>query len=454
MSAALEDEAKVALPMASASATNPEPIVSTADAAEVWPLRCLLYRLKSLIVAHLDLRFYERDYDYLTGSVLKQYPDRPSGTGDGDGVAFSFYLAAAQSLNELARAAPISSPRSRNSIAAAPISMRRNACNWRPSCRLRAKSLPGEWSIIARRAMRSAGSSCGALDLAPVLQGLLAEIEKRPFHRDRCAFFNAMRRADWEKLRNAVLPIVRAPAASQGAPRQAYRAGLIHGYWVLRDAMESFYMRDLMLYPLMQGGELQTEIEEIKFARISPDDADVFRQGLSASDKLAGELLWHFGGFLKKSWRGNDLIWGRLDAAEIIVKNLWPNSAHDPACLKFIEKLQADILADMWTNYGLSIFDPPTSRATADLIGKQTMSAVSGFDRFRWLLTGLLTGAKILGDSVAESQFGAYLPARVRGWAGSFFTYATMAVILVGSVCNWAKSSLVGFWDSPKKRQT
>ena len=32
----------------------------------------------------------------------------------------------------------------------------------------------------------------------------------------------------------------------------------------------------------------------------------------------------HFGGFLKKSWRCNDLTWGRLDAAEIIARKLLP----------------------------------------------------------------------------------------------------------------------------------
>src|SRR5439155_17514568 len=33
-------------------------------------------------------------------------------------------------------------------------------------------------------------------------------------------------------------------------------------------------------------------------------------------DKLAGVELAHFGAFLKRSWRANDWMWGRLDAAE------------------------------------------------------------------------------------------------------------------------------------------
>ena len=36
-------------------------------------------------------------------------------------------------------------------------------------------------------------------------------------------------------------------------------------------------------------------------------------------DKLAGVELAHFGAFLKRSWRANDWMWGRLDAAERLV---------------------------------------------------------------------------------------------------------------------------------------
>ena len=40
----------------------------------------------------------------------------------------------------------------------------------------------------------------------------------------------------------------------------------------------------------------------------------------SGEDKLAGLSLGHFGGFLKRSWRVNDWIWGRLDAAAILLR--------------------------------------------------------------------------------------------------------------------------------------
>jgi predicted acylesterase/phospholipase RssA len=42
----------------------------------------------------------------------------------------------------------------------------------------------------------------------------------------------------------------------------------------------------------------------------------------SPSTKLAGMKLAHFAGFLKRSWRANDWMWGRLDGAQYIVKAL------------------------------------------------------------------------------------------------------------------------------------
>jgi hypothetical protein len=39
-------------------------------------------------------------------------------------------------------------------------------------------------------------------------------------------------------------------------------------------------------------------------------------------DKLCGEILGHFSGFLSRPWRSNDILWGRLDAACQLVECL------------------------------------------------------------------------------------------------------------------------------------
>jgi patatin-related protein len=60
--------------------------------------------------------------------------------------------------------------------------------------------------------------------------------------------------------------------------------------------------------------------DQILLARISPADASYIQK--PAAQKLAGDALGHFGGFLKREWRANDVLWGRLDAAETISRML------------------------------------------------------------------------------------------------------------------------------------
>jgi hypothetical protein len=84
----------------------------------------------------------------------------------------------------------------------------------------------------------------------------------------------------------------------------------------------NFRELDQILYPF----EYLTEINEkelIHTVRISPNDAQMgFGKDKKAKDKLAGETLYAFGGFFKKSWRSNDILWGRLDGLNRIVEAL------------------------------------------------------------------------------------------------------------------------------------
>lgn len=85
---------------------------------------------------------------------------------------------------------------------------------------------------------------------------------------------------------------------------------------------QQFYKLDQVLYPF----EFLTEIKEkelIKTIRISPNDAQMgFGKNKTLDDKLAGNTLRAFGGFFKKSWRSNDLLWGRLDGLNRLVQGL------------------------------------------------------------------------------------------------------------------------------------
>jgi patatin-related protein len=91
----------------------------------------------------------------------------------------------------------------------------------------------------------------------------------------------------------------------------------------VRFIYEQYENYDLVSFPLSYGTlENATRIEVM---RISPQDATSLIDETSPTDgrhKLAGDQLAHFGGFFDRSWRRNDMLWGRLDAAERIIDSL------------------------------------------------------------------------------------------------------------------------------------
>jgi len=82
---------------------------------------------------------------------------------------------------------------------------------------------------------------------------------------------------------------------------------------------DRYEIRDMLVLPIDLLAEMG-ERQPINFIRISPEAATYVRKELK--NKLSGDTLGHFGGFLKKEWRANDILWGRLDAAEVIMRVL------------------------------------------------------------------------------------------------------------------------------------
>jgi patatin-related protein len=68
------------------------------------------------------------------------------------------------------------------------------------------------------------------------------------------------------------------------------------------------------------------EAAPVDVVRVSPVDAPslVNESASDSAHKLAGTAVGHFGGFLEREWRANDLLWGRLDGAERILAALLP----------------------------------------------------------------------------------------------------------------------------------
>lgn len=103
-------------------------------------------------------------------------------------------------------------------------------------------------------------------------------------------------------------------AAAQPAASHTERGPLEHEY-------QRFEALDQVLFPIQFVAGLR-EQDIIRTVRVSPLDA---QRGCSAgnfADKVTGETLAHFGAFLKRSWRSNDILYGRLDGACQLLETL------------------------------------------------------------------------------------------------------------------------------------
>ena len=95
--------------------------------------------------------------------------------------------------------------------------------------------------------------------------------------------------------------------------------------------------------------------QPIQLIALSSDGAVAVdpRERSSPTQKLTGTQLSHFGAFAKRSWRANDFLWGRLDAAQRIIgwlDGLEPAAASDGSVADgddpggFVRRRQLDIL--------------------------------------------------------------------------------------------------------------
>ncbi|MET0305008.1 MAG: DUF3376 domain-containing protein [Solirubrobacterales bacterium] len=110
---------------------------------------------------------------------------------------------------------------------------------------------------------------------------------------------------------------------------------------LLGRVFEGFDYRDSLLLPIEVGGGLRHR-DLVQHAQISP--AAAASTGVAAAKKLAGDTAGHFGGFLDVRWRENDLLWGRLDAAEILVGAIMSTATEEERA-PVLEAVQREILA-------------------------------------------------------------------------------------------------------------
>ncbi len=93
------------------------------------------------------------------------------------------------------------------------------------------------------------------------------------------------------------------------------------------DCGYDFY--DATTFQLLAGGDYG-EGNVVDVYRISPADSPtLWDETKKQKVKLGGNALGGFGGFLDREWRRNDIMWGRLDAAERIITALIPDPHAD-----------------------------------------------------------------------------------------------------------------------------
>jgi patatin-related protein len=114
---------------------------------------------------------------------------------------------------------------------------------------------------------------------------------------------------------------------------------------------------DQVTFPIFYETEVG-ETEPVEVFRISPVDARTVIDELSPAElrrKLAGTVLFNFGAFLKREWRDNDMLWGRLDGAERIISAVLPPGSPDAA--RLIRQAHLGILREKFGSQAESVYE-------------------------------------------------------------------------------------------------
>ncbi|MFD9738853.1 patatin-like protein [Umezawaea sp. NPDC059074] len=137
---------------------------------------------------------------------------------------------------------------------------------------------------------------------------------------------------DEDRLRLGGLAAWRALLTTELTPREA-RAGLVAGPEVWLSRLMALEISTACLADDARGGVDQA----VELVQISLQTRNAFAtRSITADDKAGGASLGRFSGFLKRSWRVNDWIWGRLDGATMLCKVIF-----DPQRLRRMDLLTA-----------------------------------------------------------------------------------------------------------------
>ena len=163
-----------------------------------------------------------------------------------------------------------------------------------------------------------------------------------------------------------------------------------------RSEYDEFVNLDAVLFPMELLSDLY-EKDIIKTVRISPVDAQQGFSMLPLERKVAGKSLAHFGGFFKKSWRANDILWGRLDGICQLVE-----------CTLTFERLET-VMRDNYLRHRIRnriFLEDGTQQPTMNLrrlfpkCGDETLETF-----VRWLRRLVDDNEQVRNTALAENEF-------------------------------------------------
>jgi patatin-related protein len=150
---------------------------------------------------------------------------------------------------------------------------------------------------------------------------------------------------------NALAPVSHATFFEQS---DAFEKEIFAGNTRLAEAHANYERVDALLYPIEAVAGLRS-YDVVRLARVSPRDAQFGLAQKDMSQKVTGTRYGHFAAFFKRSWRSNDILWGRLDGAcELVdlllkqerLRELFGTPDTDPRLLAELTATVADIEAD------------------------------------------------------------------------------------------------------------
>lgn len=369
--------------------------------------------------------------------------------------------------------------------------------------RARARTLGGDEALRAQ--LEQIGQLVTRADLALVLArstgidqstGRAAEVlarkpELRTAITDAVARIEAVLSATPEDMAGLAPPVSpedsRVCAATRRVGRALERArtaaaascaGLVEA---LAGMNERFEQYDSVSFPIAYG--VVGEADRVEITRLSPIDAVSIRSAEQqrAQAKLAGVALGHFGGFLRDDWRRWDILWGRLDAAETILRTILPD---DERTAGLVEQAQLAILEET-SLPSVEGFDGKSAAEKREYLGSHDVAraldaapmrelvtrglgvtrgvlgsgeggafgAVAGVGRALVALVGAALAQQVRGSILALGAVGAALAGIGfgfgRGWLGAlglaFFLLALAAAATLGAAAGPVRRHLAGF---------